>query len=157
MGCPIWDPKRIPLTEPHEADSYIIPLTNHAPVKIHAVSLGNPHAIMLVDNLEQASVDILGPQIEIHPHFPEHANVGFLELNSSGHISLRVHERGTGETRACGSGAAAAAAVGRRFYGLDANIRVSLPGGDMWVSWADTTGSLSLTGPAEFVYEGKLL
>jgi diaminopimelate epimerase len=156
MGCPVWEPKRIPFTEQDEADSYTIPLTNHPSVQIHAVALGNPHAVMLIDKLEQAPVDILGPQIETHSLFPEHANVGFFELDTSDHISLRVHERGTGETRACGSGAAAAAAVGRRFYGLDSQIRVSLPGGDVWVDWADTTGSLKLTGPATFVYEGEL-
>jgi len=157
MGCPVWEPKHIPLAEQNEAESYMLQLKHHAPVHVHAVALGNPHAVMLVDSLEQAPVETLGPQIETHPHFPEHANVGFLELDTSNHISLRVHERGTGETRACGSGAAAAAAIGRRFYGLDANIRVSLPGGDVWVDWTDTTGSLSLTGPAEFVYEGRLL
>lgn len=156
MGCPVWEPKHIPLTERYEADSYIIPLINHTPIHVHAVALGNPHAVILVDDLAEAPMDILGPQIETHPYFPEHVNVGFFELDTSDHIALRVHERGTGETRACGSGAAAAAAVGRRFYGLDSNIRVSLPGGDVWVDWADTTGSLKLTGPAEFVYEGIL-
>lgn len=158
MGCPVWDPKLIPLTEPKEAERYVLQLPNHPPpVQIHAVSLGNPHAVMLVDDLTQAPVEILGPQIGTHPYFPEHANVGFFELDTPDHISLRVFERGTGETRACGSGAAAAAAVGRRFYGLDANIRVSLPGGDVWVDWKDATGSLKLTGPAEFVYEGRVL
>ncbi|MDF1826708.1 MAG: diaminopimelate epimerase [Legionellaceae bacterium] len=157
MGCPVWAPEQIPLLETNEAESYTLTLTHHAPVRIHAVALGNPHAIMIVDNIDQAPVDILGPQIETHPLFPEHTNVGFLELDTSDHILLRVHERGTGETRACGSGAAAAAAVARRFYGLDAKIRVSVPGGDLWVDWADTHSSLSLTGPAEFVYEGKLL
>jgi len=157
MGQPIWTPKHIPLLEPSEADTYALTLLHHASVRVHAVALGNPHAIMMVDDIEQAPVDILGPQIETHPYFPEHTNVGFLELDTSDHILLRVHERGTGETRACGSGAAAAAAVARRFYGLDAKVRVSVPGGDLWIDWENTTDSLKLTGPAEFVYEGVLL
>lgn len=156
MGCPVWVPEHIPFTAQTEAESYELALAHHAPVRVHAVALGNPHAIMMVDDIEQAPVDILGPLIETHLLFPEHTNVGFLQLNTSNHILLRVHERGTGETRACGSGAAAAAAVARRFYGLDANIRVSVPGGDLWVDWANTNSSLKLTGPAEFIYEGKL-
>tara|TARA_R110002126_G_scaffold272886_1_gene417206 strand:+ start:128923 stop:129762 length:840 start_codon:yes stop_codon:yes gene_type:complete len=156
MGCPVWEPEHIPFTAQTEADSYALTFEQHARVRIHTVALGNPHAIMIVDNIDQAPVDSLGPQIETHPLFPEHTNVGFLEIDTSDHILLRVHERGTGETRACGSGAAAAAAVARRFYGLDANIRVSVPGGDLWVDWHGTTDSLKLTGPAEFVYEGKL-
>lgn len=157
MGCPVWEPKNIPFSEQNIADRYTLKLAHHAPVHIHAVGLGNPHAIMLVDELEHAAVDLLGSQIETHQNFPEHVNVGFLALDTSNHISLRVHERGTGETRACGSGAAAAAAVARRFYGLDSSIRVSMPGGDVWVDWADTTSSLKLTGSATFVYEGRLL
>ncbi|MDF1683995.1 MAG: diaminopimelate epimerase [Legionellaceae bacterium] len=156
MGCPVWEPQNIPLTEAAEAESYALTLEHHSPVRVHAVALGNPHAIMMVDNIEQAPVDKLGPEIETHPFFPEHTNVGFLELDNQDHILLRVHERGTGETRACGSGAAAAAAVARRFYGLDAKIRVSVPGGDLWIDWAGTNSSLKLTGPAEFVYEGKI-
>jgi len=156
MGHPVWEPSHIPLNTPHIADRYTLPLSQHAPVHVHAVALGNPHAVMHVRDLKQAPVALLGPQIETHPHFPEHVNVGFFEIDTSDHILLRVHERGTGETRACGSGAAAAAAVGRRFYGLDAHIRVSLPGGDVWVDWLDHADSLKLTGPAEFVYEGKL-
>lgn len=157
MGRPVWAPEHIPLLEPSEAESYALTLTHHTTVQVHAVALGNPHAIMIVDDIKQAPVDNLGPLIETHPYFPEHTNVGFLALDTPHHIFLRVHERGTGETRACGSGAAAAAAVARRFYGLDAKIRVSVPGGDLWVDWRGTADSLKLTGPAEFVYEGKLI
>jgi len=157
MGCPVWAPEYIPLLEPKEEKSYALTLAHHAPVCVHAVALGNPHAIIMVDDIKQAPVDSLGPQIETHPHFPEHSHVGFLELDTPDHILLRVHGRGADETQACGSGAAAAAAVARRFYDLDTKIRVSVPGGDLWIEWANITDTLKLTGPAEFVYEGKLV
>ena len=141
MGTPVWAPN--PDIKPG--------------LTMHALTLGNPHVVIPVDDIKTAPVETLGPQIETHFLFPEHTNVGFLELDTDNHIKLRVHERGTGETEACGSGAAAAAAVGRRFYDLGETIRVSLPGGDLTINWPDMEGPLSMTGPATFVYEGVIM
>ncbi|MCH9757037.1 MAG: diaminopimelate epimerase [Gammaproteobacteria bacterium] len=141
MGTPVWAP-----------NPDVIPgLTTHA------LTLGNPHVVMIVDDINTALVDTLGPQIETHTLFPDHTNVGFLELDTPSHIKLRVHERGAGETNACGSGATAAAAVGRRFYNLDSRVTVSLVGGDLTIDWPDMEGPISMTGPATFVYEGVLM
>lgn len=140
MGIPVWAPN--PDIKPG--------------LTAHALTLGNPHVVIPVDNLQTAPVATLGPEIETHVLFPEHTNVGFLELDTPRHIKLRVHERGAGETHACGSGAVAAAAVARRFYDLEASIRVSLVGGDLIIDWPDMTGPLFMTGPATFVYEGNL-
>lgn len=123
----------------------------------HALTLGNPHVVIPVEATKTAPVDTLGPQIETHVLFPEHTNVGFLEIKSPSEVNLRVHERGAGETNACGSGAAAAVAAGRRFYDLADTVCVHLPGGDLTVTWSDMNGPIQLTGPAEFVYEGVMI
>lgn len=141
MGTPVWAP-----------DPQLMP-----GLIAHALTLGNPHVVTKVDDIHAAPVDTLGPHIETHILFPESTNVGFFEQITPSHIKLRVHERGAGETKACGSGAVAAAAVGRRFYDLDETIRVSLTGGDLIIDWPDMTGPLLMTGPATFVYEGTLL
>jgi diaminopimelate epimerase len=141
MGTPIWAP-----------NPDIIPGRT-----MHALTLGNPHVVMQVDEIKTAPIETLGPQIETHLLFPEHTNVGFFEIDTPRHIKLRVHERGAGETQACGSGAAAAAAVGRKFYDLEASVRVTLPGGDLTIDWPDMTGPLFMTGPADFVYEGTVM
>ena len=157
MGCPVWEPSHIPFNATHASDDYELMHKGKPLARVHALSLGNPHAVLIVQNLAHAPVATLGPQLETHVNFPEHTNVGFLELDTANHIKLRVHERGAGETQACGSGAAAAAAVARRFYGLDKTIRVSVPGGELWVDWQDLKGPLLLTGPASFVYEATLI
>lgn len=157
MGRPQLDPALIPMHASLEAATYSIPLGENLATDVHALSIGNPHAILLVDDLETAPVARLGKILCEHPLFPEQTNVGFLKLDTPNHIHLRVYERGCGETRACGSGAVAAAAVGRLYHQLDARIRVSVPGGDLWVDWADIKSPIFLTGPATFVYEGQLL
>ena len=123
---------------------------------IHALSIGNPHAVLLVNDIETAAVDTLGQEISVHPLFPEQTNVGFMQIINPHHIKLRVYERGCGETHACGSGAVAAAAVGRLHHHLEKKITVSLPGGDLLVHWPELHESITLTGPAVFVYEGTL-
>jgi diaminopimelate epimerase len=105
-------------------------------LRIGAVSLGNPHAVLRVDDLDQAPVARLGPLIESHPRFPRRVNAGFMQILDPGHIRLRVFERGAGETLACGTGACAAVAVGRRLGLLDEVVRVTLPGGDLSIAWA---------------------
>ena len=157
MGQPQLDPALIPMHASLQAVTYSISLGEDITTDVHALSIGNPHAILIVDNLATAPVSRLGKIVCEHPLFPEQTNVGFLKLDTPNHIHLRVYERGCGETQACGSGAVAAAAVGRLYYQLDERIRVSVPGGDLWVDWADIKGPIFLTGPATFVYEGHLL
>ena len=124
---------------------------------LHIVDMGNPHAVMCVDNINTAPVNTLGPTIETHAHFPAQTNVGFFERVNEQHIKLRVHERGAGETKACGSGACAAAAVMQKFYEGAPHIQVDLLGGKLTIDWQGDNATLMMTGPAEFVYEGKLL
>jgi len=120
------------------------------------VSVGNPHAVIRVPSVADAPVGRLGPAIENHPRFPKRTNVGFMEVVDRGHIRLRVHERGTGETRACGTGACAAVAVGRRHGLLDENVQVDLPGGRLDIQWKGPGEPIWMTGPAETAYEGEV-
>jgi diaminopimelate epimerase len=156
FGLPILNPTHIPITMPHQADYYYLPLKNGSSHPVHAVSLGNPHAVTVVTDLLTTPVASLGKEISEHPLFPEQANAGFMSIRNAGHIDLRVYERGCGETRACGSGAVAAAVVGRLFHQLAPRVEVSLPGGTLIVEWFDESSPIRLTGPAVFVYEGKL-
>ncbi|MBL7480847.1 diaminopimelate epimerase [Legionella bononiensis] len=156
MGKPKLAPKDIPFLADHQSDEYSLELDQHTAVPLHAISVGNPHAVLLVHNLESAPVLELGRQISTHPRFPEQTNTGFMHILNKDHINLRVYERGCGETQACGSGAVAAAAIGRLFYGLSDQITVSLPGGNLIIDWPHINDHITLTGPATFVYEGKL-
>jgi len=153
MGQPRFEPAEIPFLAERRAPSYRLRLEG-AEVDIGAVSMGNPHAVLRVDALERAAVAELGPAIERHSRFPERTNVGFMEVVDRGHIRLRVHERGAGETLACGSGACAAVAVGRMQGLLNACVQVTLPGGRLTVHWPGEGQSLAMTGPAEPVFEG---
>jgi diaminopimelate epimerase len=155
MGVPEFDPGNIPFEAETEQPVYQLDLDDQS-VEISAVSMGNPHAVVVVDRIEEAPVHELGPRIENHPRFPERANVGFLERVDSGHVKLRVYERGVGETRACGSGASAAMAVGRRLGWLDASVRVALPGGAVTCRWPGEGATLTLQGSAETVYHGRI-
>jgi diaminopimelate epimerase len=127
-----------------------------ADVDVGAVSMGNPHAVLTVPDVKIAPVERIGPSIEHHPRFPKRTNVGFMEIVGRGHIRLRVFERGVGETLACGTGACAAVAVGRRRGLLDAEVRVDLPGGAAMVSWAGVGERSWLTGPATTVFTGSI-
>ncbi|MDI9818732.1 MULTISPECIES: diaminopimelate epimerase [unclassified Legionella] len=157
MGRPQLDPVNIPLQAAHRAPVYNLVLHGGLTYPVHALSVGNPHAVSVVENLEAAPVKKLGKQISEHPFFPEQANAGFMQVIDKNHIALRVYERGCGETQACGSGAVAAAAIGRLFYELEPSIHVHLPGGELIVDWPDTKDAIYLRGPATFVYEGVLL
>jgi diaminopimelate epimerase len=127
-----------------------------AELEIGAVSMGNPHAVLQVSDVKSAPLARFGPSIENHPRFPRRTNVGFMQIVSRNHIRLRVFERGVGETLACGTGACAAVAVGRRRGLLDADVRVDLPGGTAKVSWAAAGGHIWLTGPATTVFTGSI-
>jgi diaminopimelate epimerase len=155
MGVPNFDPASLPFEASGEA--YVYPLSAGASdVEIGAVSIGNPHAVLRVPSVADAPVARLGPAIENHARFPKRTNVGFMEVVDRGHIRLRVHERGTGETRACGTGACAAVAVGRRHGLLDENVIVDLPGGRLDIQWKGPGETIWMTGPAERAYEGDV-
>lgn len=154
MGEPRFSPAGIPLRAEAEADSYAIDVVGRE-VGIGAVSMGNPHALVEVDDVDAAPVAVLGPQIEHSDAFPQGCNVGFAEVVSRGAIRLRVWERGVGETLACGSGACAAVAVLRRRAKLDAEVRVALPGGELAIRWDGPGHALWMAGPAAFAFEGE--
>ncbi len=128
MGTPNFDPRSLPLDAPAELPAYTVDVEG-ARLEIGAVSMGNPHAVLRVADVESAPVERFGPLIERHPRFPRRVNVGFMQIVDRGHIRLRVYERGVGETRACGTGACGAVAVGSRWGLLDPEVRVDLPGG----------------------------
>ncbi len=155
MGMPVFDPASLPFNVSSEAHVYPLEVAGSA-LEIGAVSIGNAHAVVTVASVDTAPVDRIGPALENHPAFPRRTNVGFMEIIDPGHIRLRVHERGTGETRACGTGACAAVAVGRKHGKLDDSVMVELPGGELQVNWAGPGESIWLTGPATKVYEGTL-
>lgn len=157
MGIPKLSPTDIPLLEKHQSNAYILELQDENKVKFHAINVGNPHAVLLVQETQLAPVATIGKQISLHPFFPLQANVGFMQIINPSHVKLRVYERGCGETQACGSGAVAAAAIGRLYYQLNKQIKVSLPGGDLIIDWPSLEESISLTGPAVFIFEGTLL
>ena len=161
MGVPNFDPSSLPMLAADgggaavEAPLYSLQVDG-ANIEIGAVSMGNPHAVLRVPDVKTAPVERIGPSIEHHPRFPKRANVGFMEVVDRGRIRLRVFERGAGETLACGTGACAAVAVGRRQGLLDEEVRVDLPGGLARVSWAAAGEHLWLTGPATTVFTGSI-
>ena len=128
MGVPNFDPASLPFEATRQADVYPLRIGERE-LAIGAVSMGNPHAVIEVPSVEEAAVDTLGPAVENHPRFAQRTNVGFLQILRPNHVRLRVHERGVGETRACGTGACAAVAVGRQRGRLDERVRVDLPAG----------------------------
>lgn len=153
---PTLEPAAIPFRADRRAPSYELEASGMRFV-IGAVATGNPHAVLRVEDVGEWPVAKLGPEIERHSLFPEGANVGFMQILSPRHIRLRVHERGTGETQACGSGSCAAVVWGRTMGWLDdGEIRVDLPGGTLRVIWAGDGQPLRLRGPATYVYEGIL-
>jgi diaminopimelate epimerase len=155
MGVPNFDPKSLPFEASGEA--YIYPLqVAGSEIEIGAVSIGNPHAVLRVTSVDSAPVDRLGPAVENHPRFPNRTNVEFMEVVSPKQIRLRVHERGTGETLACGTGACGAVAVGRRHGLLGEEVQVDVRGGRLIVSWAGNGEHIWLTGPTETAYEGRV-
>jgi diaminopimelate epimerase len=155
MGEPVFEPARIPFQAERQAPIYDLDV-NQRNQKIGVVSIGNPHAVLRVDDVASAPVDTLGPAIEWHPRFPNRVNVGFMQVDNPSCIRLRVYERGTGETLACGSGACAAVAVGHEQGLLDSRVSVRLRGGELVISWQGKGNPIWMTGPAERVYEGEI-
>jgi len=155
MGVPRLAPAEIPFDTPAEALRYPLEVDGTM-LEIGAVSMGNPHAVLQVDDTATAAVARLGPLIETHPRFPERVNAGFMQVLDRGSIRLRVFERGAGETLACGSGACAAVVVGRLWGALDETVRVHVNGGELVVSWPGTGAPVMMTGPATTVYQGRI-
>jgi diaminopimelate epimerase len=155
LGVPSFDPRSLPFDAPSDAPVHSLEVAGTR-VEIAAVSLRNPHAVLTVSSIETAPVERLGPAIESHPRFPKRVNVGFMEIVDRGHIRLRVYERGAGETLACGTGACAAVAAGRRRGLLDSEVRVQARGGELRVNWDAPDDPVWLTGPAEVSFEGHV-
>jgi diaminopimelate epimerase len=155
MGAPRFVPAEIPFVAEAEALSYTLDAGGE-PVEIAALSMGNPHAVLRVTDLDRAPVSTLGSAIEAHPRFPQRVNAGFMQVVDAHAIRLRVYERGAGETLACGTGACAAAVAGIRQGWLASPVTVHTRGGDLTIAWAGPGQSVYMTGPATTVFEGEL-
>ena len=155
MGVPNFSPESLPFRSDVESDGYSIAVGD-GDVEIGAVSMGNPHAVVQVDDVSAAPVASLGPVIENHTLFPQRVNVGFMQVISRELLRLRVFERGVGETQACGTGACAAMAVAHRWGMVDDAVTVDLLGGQLLIQWSGEGASLLMTGPAETVFEGTI-
>ena len=155
MGPPRFAPAAIPFDAPERRTTYPLEVAGRT-LEISALSMGNPHAVWLVDDVDTAPVAELGPLIERHPRFPERVNAGFMQVVGRDEIRLRVFERGSGETLACGTGACAAAVAGMTRGLLDAAVSVHTRGGDLSIRWAGEGQSVFLTGPAVTVFEGEI-
>ena len=156
MGEPQFEPTRLPFSVASLQSHYDLTI-NDQTLSIGAVSMGNPHAVLLVDHIDTAPVNDLGPRIESHRDFPNRVNAGFMQVIDDRHIRLRVYERGTGETMACGTGACAAVAVGRQWGLLSNHVEVELAGGKLMVEWSGTGSTMMMTGPATHVFDGEIL
>lgn len=153
MGVPKHQPSEIPLLFEQEALNYKVTVDGNELV-FSAVSMGNPHAVILVDDVENTPVAYWGRSLESHELFPERANIGFMQVIDRQHIRLRVYERGAAETLACGSGACAAVVIGILKNCLDQDVNVELPGGQLAISWAGRGESVLMSGSATFVFDG---
>jgi diaminopimelate epimerase len=127
-----------------------------ATVLVAPVSMGNPHAVLLVDDVDTAPVATLGPQVQASPHFPQGVNVGFMQVQDRSHIRLRVYERGVGETLACGTGSCAAVVAGIRLGLLDAEVQVQARGGVLTIAWSGADAPVMMTGPATTVFHAEI-
>ena len=156
MGAPELRPLEVPTTYTEQATTYTTQLADGTEVEFGAVSMGNPHAVLVVDSVANAPVESWGPELESHSVFPNRANIGFMEVISPSEVRLRVYERGAGETQACGTGACAAVVSGRLRGLLDQRVTVHLPGGDLEIEWAGEGHSVMMTGPVATVYEGQI-
>jgi diaminopimelate epimerase len=155
MGGPRFEPAQIPLIADQSALTYSLNI-NNTQVEIVTVSMGNPHAVQIVDNIDSAPLQSQGPLIENHPQFPQRVNAGFMQIINQHEIKLRVYERGAGETLACGTGACAATVAGVRLGKLVSPVKVSMRGGDLNISWDGNSAAVMMTGPASTVFEGEI-
>lgn len=156
MGAPRFAPADIPLAVAEVSERYRAQLPDGTPLAFGALSLGNPHAVLEVADVACAPVAVLGPAIQGLALFPQGVNVGFMQIHHRGALSLRVFERGSGETESCGTGACAAMVVGRLWGLLDRRVEVRVKGGLLLIEWAGGSGPVRMTGPAEFVFDGEI-
>ncbi len=157
MDAPDFDPAALPFRAPAEADLYTLSLDHGESVQVAAVSVGNPHCVLTVPDVDTARVRDNGPRIGSHPDFPRGVNVGFMQVVDRDTIRLRVYERGAGETIACGTGACAAAVCGIHNGQLNNVVTVQLRGGELTIEWHGPGQPIIMTGPATTVFEGSLL
>lgn len=155
MGPPRLAPAQTPFQADSEQRSYRVDVDGQQ-VELAAISMGNPHAVLRVENVDSAPVHELGPRLEHHPRFPQRVNVGFLQVIDRHQARLRVWERGAGETRACGTGACAAAVAAIRQGWMDSPVQLDLPGGRLSIEWTGPGRPVIMTGPAVRVYEGQI-
>ncbi|AMK77270.1 diaminopimelate epimerase [Methylomonas denitrificans] len=155
MGVPALEPKQIPLNVSEQSKLYKVKLAE-TEVEFAAVSMGNPHAVIRVDDVANAPVLSIGARLECHELFPERANIGFMQIVNRRQIKLRVYERGAAETLACGSGACAAVVAGIEQGLLDQDVQVQLPGGELIISWIGSGHPVLMTGAATTVFEGQI-
>lgn len=155
MGVPQLAPAAIPFVADHQAVTYPLDVNGQV-LDISAVSMGNPHAVTLVEDVASAPVAELGPLIEYHPRFPQRVNAGFMQIVSADEINLRVYERSAGETLACGTGACAAVVAGRLRGLLNDKVKVNLPGGSLSIRWGGPGEAVIMTGPAVTVFHGQV-
>ncbi|WVH08921.1 MAG: Diaminopimelate epimerase [Fluviibacter phosphoraccumulans EoVTN8] len=156
MGQPRFTPAEIPFDSETDAAGQPLVLPDGAKLTIGAVSMGNPHAVTVVTDVDAAPVSVQGPQIENHVRFPQRVNAGFMQVLDRNNIRLRVYERGVGETLACGTGACAAVVSGIRRGLLDSPVRVQTRGGDLNIAWAGIGQPVIMTGPAVTVFTGEI-
>lgn len=155
MGPPRLQPAEIPFVADAQALSYDVEVDGQS-LQLAAVSMGNPHAVLRVDDVDSAPVHSLGPKLEQHPRFPKRVNVGFIQVLDRQRAKLRVWERGAGETQACGTGACAAAVAAISQGWMDSPVQIELPGGRLSIEWAGPGQPVMMTGPAMRVYEGQV-
>jgi len=155
MGIPRFEPDEIPFQADHVANEYALDINNQT-YSVGVVSIGNPHTVLRVENTESAPVSELGPLIEHHPRFPNRVNAGFMQVINEDEINLRVWERGSGETLACGTGACAAVVSGIQRAWLHSRVVVNLHGGQLIIQWEGVNQPILMTGPAESVFEGTI-
>lgn len=155
MGVPELTPEKIPFNASTQANTYELQLPDRT-LTIGAVSMGNPHAVTLVDDVTAYPVHTIGPQVESHALFPKRVNAGFMQILSPGEVRLRVYERGAGETLACGTGACAAVVAGVLQQRLTDKVKVHLPGGCVQIAWQGPGTPVTMTGPATTVYHGQI-
>lgn len=155
MGRPVLNPADIPCIADQQAAEYRVEVAGEN-IKLGCVSMGNPHAVMVVKNTETAPVETIGQALQQHPRFPQRVNVGFMQILSPDAIRLRVYERGVGETLACGTGACAAVVSGQLRGLLNKRVKVSLPGGELMIEWPDNSAPVLMYGPATTVFEGSI-
>ncbi len=155
MGTPHLRPEHVPILAESEALRYCLNIDGED-IAFAALSMGNPHAVIQVDDVQSAPVEAMGSVLESHPFFPQRANIGFMQVVNRKQINLRVYERGAQETLACGSGACAAVVAGIEQQLLDDSVAVSLPGGDLLINWSGRGQPVMMTGPAVSVFEGQI-